>query len=66
MVWSQFSIKILGAHFGNSVLDYSSWDKISHSLAKKINIWKKAQLCIWKCGLCILDIDTQLNSLELK
>ena len=25
-----------------------------------------AQLSIWKCGLDILDIDTQLNSLELK
>ena len=27
---------------------------------------KKAQLYIWKCGLHILDIDTQLNSLELQ
>ena len=35
MVWSQFSIKILGVHFGSSVLNNSSWDKISHSLAKK-------------------------------
>ena len=34
MVWTQFSIKILGVHYGNSVLDNSSWDKISHSLAK--------------------------------
>ena len=25
-----------------------------------------AQLSIWKCGLGILNIDTQLNSLELK
>ena len=25
-----------------------------------------AQLSIWKCGLGILDIDTQLNSLELQ
>ena len=25
-----------------------------------------AQLSIWKCGLGILDIDTQLNSLGLK
>ena len=25
-----------------------------------------AQISIWKCGLSILDIDTQLNSLELK
>ena len=35
MIWSQVSIKILGVHFGGSVLDNSSWDKISHSLAKK-------------------------------
>ena len=25
-----------------------------------------AQVSIWKCGLGILDIDTQLNSLELQ
>ena len=36
MVWSQFSINIIGLHFGNSVLDNSDWDKISHSLRKKI------------------------------
>ena len=35
MVWSQFSIKIFGVNFGNSVLDNSNWDKISHSLIKK-------------------------------
>ena len=35
MVWSQFSIKIFGVHFGNSVLDNSNWDKISHSLTKR-------------------------------
>ena len=34
MMWSQFSIKILGLHFGNSILDNSDWDKISHNLAK--------------------------------
>ena len=28
MAWSQFSIKILGVHFGNSVVDNSSWNKI--------------------------------------
>ena len=42
MVWSQFSINIFGEHFGSFVLDNSSWDKISHSLAKTINIWKSA------------------------
>ena len=35
MVWSQFSIKIFGVNFGNSVLDNSNWNKISHSLTKK-------------------------------
>ena len=35
MVWSQFSIKIFGVNFGNSVLDNFKWDKISHSLTKK-------------------------------
>ena len=40
MVWSQFSIKIFGVHFGNSVLDNSNWDKISHSLTKRItHMW---------------------------
>ena len=35
MVWSQFPLKIFGAHFGNSVLDNSNWDKLNHSLTKK-------------------------------
>ena len=35
MVWFQFSIKILGVDFSNSLLHCSSWDKISHILAKK-------------------------------
>ena len=39
MVWSQFSIKIFGVHFGNSVVDNSNWDKISHSLTKKLHMW---------------------------
>ena len=125
-VWSQFSIKILGIHFGNSALDNTNWDELSHSLTKKINIWNSslwdekknckpnrlmhslvyssntyyskiyqkrnwknntkeikknnrkfslkekwpprhvAHLSIWKCGLSILDIHTQLNSLEVK
>ena len=37
MVWSQFSIKIFEVHFGNSVLDNSNGDKISHSLTKKLH-----------------------------
>ena len=35
MVWSQFSIRILEVHFGNSVLDSSYWDKTNDSLTKK-------------------------------
>ena len=49
MVWSQFSIEILGVHFGNSVLHNTNCDKISHSLAKKVNNWNRAQLSLrWK------------------
>ena len=37
MVWSQFPIAVqLGVNFGNSVLDNSNWDKISHSLTEKL------------------------------
>ena len=43
MVWSQFSIKIIGVNFGNSFLDSSNWDKISHSLAKKKNQFLEQQ-----------------------
>ena len=35
MTWSQFFNKIVGERFGNSVLDNSNWDKISHGLTKK-------------------------------
>ena len=36
MVWSQFSIVVqFWVHFGNSVLDNSSWDKISYSSTKQ-------------------------------
>ena len=36
MLWSQLFIVVkFGVHFGNSVLDKSNWDKISHSLTKK-------------------------------
>ena len=34
MVWSQFSINILGLHFSNSLLDNYNWEKIRHSLTK--------------------------------
>ena len=35
MIWSKFSIKILGVHFENSVPDNSNWDEISHILTQK-------------------------------
>ena len=41
MVRSQFSIKIFGVHFGNSVLDNSNQDKISYSLTKKSHTCEK-------------------------
>ena len=41
MTWSQFFIKIVGERFGNSVLDNSNWDKISHGLTKKKNQYFK-------------------------
>ena len=31
---SQFSIKILGVNFGNSILDNFNWDKISDGMTK--------------------------------
>ena len=31
----QFSIKILGVNFGNSILDNSNWDNISEVIIKK-------------------------------
>ena len=37
MVWSQLFIAAqFEVHFGNSVRDNSNWDKISHSLTKKV------------------------------
>ena len=126
MIWSNFSIKILGIKFGNFTLGNSIWDKIitkkisqknqslgqsqiilerqqtnykpnftfktvvcksylynpkiyqkRKEIEKRIHdfLWKRQkihphryliQLSIWKGGLGILDIDTQLNSLKIK
>ena len=41
IVWSQFSIKILGVHFVNSVLDNNNWDIIN---GKKKKIGTKVTL----------------------
>ena len=35
MEWSQYSIKILGDNFRNSILDNPNWDKISEEIIKK-------------------------------
>ena len=47
MARSQFSIKILGVHFANSVLDNSNWDKINHSLPKKNHYLKQTATLSW-------------------
>ena len=46
MVWSQFSIKIIGVYFGNSAHENRSWDKIYDNLTNKIHIWKIMQLSL--------------------
>ena len=123
MVWSNFSIKILGITFENYTPDNSIWEKITKNITKRILIWNRVrlslkdrriiinqvllsklwyigqiytipknvkkqiekriydflreekkirpprhliQLPIWKGGLGILEIDTQLNSLKIK
>ena len=35
MIWSNFSVKILGIKFDNFVSDNSNWDKIRDNIAKK-------------------------------
>ena len=46
MVWSQFSIMILGVYFDNSVLYNSNWDKISNSKKKK-SIFRREYDSLW-------------------
>ena len=42
MVWSHFYIVVqFTVHFGDSVLDNSNWDKISHSLKKSTHMWER-------------------------
>ena len=36
MIWSQSLPKILGIHFGNSILNNNDWDKINDHIHKKI------------------------------
>ena len=42
MVWSQFSIKILGGHFGDSVLSNNNWDKVNDNLTKKKSCFEQS------------------------
>ena len=35
IIWSNFSIKILGINFDNFVQDNSNWDRIKDNIAKK-------------------------------
>ena len=46
MEWSQFSSKILGANFGNSILDNSNWDKVSEGVNKKFHIRNRVTLSL--------------------
>ena len=43
MIWSQFLIKILGIHVGNSILNNSDWDKINDYIQKRIIVGKEAE-----------------------
>ena len=46
MIWSNFSIKILGINFDNFVQDNSNWDKIRDNIAKKIHMWNRVRLSL--------------------
>ena len=41
MVWSQFSIKMIGVHFHNSAHDKRNWDKIYDNLTKQNSYLKQ-------------------------
>ena len=46
MIWSNFSIKILGINFDNFISDNSNWEKIKDNIAKKIHIWNRVRLSL--------------------
>ena len=46
MIWSNFSIKILGLNFDNFIPDNANWDKIRDNIAKKIHMWNRATLSL--------------------
>lgn len=43
MIWSQFLIKILGIHVGNSILNNNDWDKINDYIQKRIIVGKETE-----------------------
>ena len=46
MIWSNFSIKILGINFDNFISENSNWDKIKDNITKKIHIWNRVRLSL--------------------
>ena len=46
MVWSNFSIKILGITFENYTPDNSIWEKITENIMKRIHIWNRVRLSL--------------------
>ena len=44
MIWSNFSMKILGINFDNFVQDNSNWDKIRDNIGNKIHMWNRVRL----------------------
>ena len=46
MIWSNFSVKILGLNFDNFIPDNSNWDKIKDNIAKKIHMWNRVRLSL--------------------
>ena len=44
MVLLQFSIKIIGVYFVNSVVDSNNWEKLLLKINKKNHIWDRVQL----------------------
>ena len=44
--WAQFFIKILGANFGNYILENSNLDKIIAGRIKEIHIWNRVRISL--------------------
>ena len=46
VTWPQFTIKIIGVHFGNSVVVNNNWDKVNDKLTNKVHPWNKVMLSL--------------------